>query len=153
MLCPSRSRPSRGVYMSEEGPTAVFLTVCTQERKPWLACSEAHGFLKKAWTQRNDWLVAEYVLLPDHLHLFAFPAGGSLPFDPWVKAWKSLFSRTVQNPSWKWQSTCFHHRIRNWENAEAKIRYMKDNPVRLGLIERSSDWPFGGRLFEPNVIW
>jgi REP-associated tyrosine transposase len=102
---------------------------------------------------QKDWVVAEYVLLPDHLHLFAYPAGGKLSFDPWVKAWKSLFSRTAKNPDWRWQSACFHHRIRNWENAEAKICYMKENPVRLGLAERAEDWPFAGRLFEPNVVW
>jgi len=121
--------------------------------EPWLACDRAHRLLRRVWTQQKDWIVAEYVLLPDHLHLIAYPAGGKLPFDPWVKAWKSLFSRTAKNPDWRWQSTCFHHRIRNWENAESKIRYIKQNPVRLGLIERADDWPFAGRLFEPNVIW
>jgi REP-associated tyrosine transposase len=148
-----RSRPSRGVFISGEEPTAVFLTVCTRDRKPWLACNKAHLLLRRVWMEQTDWIVAEYVLLPDHLHLFAYPAGGKLPFDPWVKAWKSLFSRTAKNPDWRWQSTCFHHRIRNWENAESKIRYIRENPVRLGLIEQAEDWPFAGRLFEPDVVW
>jgi REP element-mobilizing transposase RayT len=145
---PRRSRPSRGVYISGEEPTAVFLTVCTRDRKPWLACDVANRLLRRVWTQKKDWIVAEYVLLPDHLHLFAYPAGGKLPFDAWVKAWKSLFSRTAKSPDWRWQSTCFRHRIRNWENAESKIHYIKGNPVRLGLIERAEDWPFAGRLSE-----
>ena len=127
-----RSRPSSGVYFFDDEPSVVFLTVCTRDRRPWLACDGAHRLLRRVWTRQKDWIVAEYVLLPDHLHLIAYPAGEKLPFDPWVKAWKSLFSRTAKNPDWRWQSTCFHQ-----SDPKLGERRVKDS---LHKSESGSPW-------------
>jgi putative transposase len=153
MSLPSHCKPCKGVHFYDNRLTVVFLTICTYKRKPWLACDAVHQRLRLVWTQQNAWQVTDYVLLPDHLHLFAHPGGAELLFDPWVKAWKSLFSRTKESLAWQWQSGCFHHRIRNWENADAKTRYIRENPIRLGLVKNANDWRFQGQLFDHQVVW
>jgi putative transposase len=65
-----RKHPAHGVRISLAEPTIVFLTVCTKDRGPWLACGEAHQALLDALKAAGTWCVGRYVLMPDHLHLF-----------------------------------------------------------------------------------
>jgi len=90
----SRSRPARGVIASWDQPTIVFLTVCTKNRYPWLAQPEPHRVLVEVWRSLSDWKVSRYVLMPDHLHFFAWPGSYGISFDRWVTAWKAKASRT-----------------------------------------------------------
>src|SRR6185312_3414770 len=90
-----RSLPAHGVYRQINRPTLVFLTVCTSERKPYLADPVVHQHLVDVWTQADKWLVGRYVIMPDHIHLFASPASRDITFDAWVKFWKSQFTRRV----------------------------------------------------------
>ena len=39
---PQRHKPASGVFISRDGPTIVFLTVCALDRTPWLAQDAAH---------------------------------------------------------------------------------------------------------------
>jgi putative transposase len=91
--------------------------------------------------------------MPDHLHLFAMPGGGSATFDRWIQYWKSMFAKAVRNRDLRWHPAAFHHRIRSWEGAEEKRRYMMMNPVRAGLVARPEDWPFRGEIFQNDEWW
>jgi len=44
-----RKRPAQGVLNSDEIPTLVFLTVCTDLRGRWLANHETHQLLRNVW--------------------------------------------------------------------------------------------------------
>lgn len=82
---PNRKKPAQGVRIDLGRPTLVFITVCTKDRVPWLACDEAHRLLVETWRRADAWLVGKFVLMPDHLHLFAAPRLGrslALPGDP-----------------------------------------------------------------------
>jgi hypothetical protein len=50
----SRSRPERGVISSWDQPTLVFLTVCTKNRRPWLAQARPHAILLKVWLESQS---------------------------------------------------------------------------------------------------
>ena len=41
-----------------------------------------------------------------------------------------------------WQRNFFDHRLRNDENAQQKWDYVLLNPVRAGLIDDASKWPY-----------
>jgi REP-associated tyrosine transposase len=131
----------------------VFLTACKKNRRPWLAQTEPHAILLEVWRSLLHWKVSRYVLMPDHLHLFAWPSSGRMDFDRWVTAWKAEFSRIAANRALRWQARCFHHRIRSWESAEAKYRYMLNNPVRQGLVSSAEEWPYQGELFPTKDWW
>jgi putative transposase len=111
-----------------------------------------HEVLRSVWRLATYWKIGPYILMPDHLHLFAWPGTLHADFDAWVRYWKSQFSNTIDNRSRRWQETCFHHRLRSWESSESKRLYMINNPVRAGLVVRSEDWPYQGEIFKRIVV-
>ena len=153
MALPERKHPAKGVVDDDRLPTVIFLTVCTAYRRSWLAHQSVHDTLINVWLSATHWEVGPYVLMPDHLHLFAWPRALSTDFDGWVRFWKSMFSKTVCDRSLRWLTGCFHHRVRSCESAEEKRRYMIMNPVRAGLVNRPEEWPFQGQLFENTYWW
>ena len=148
---PNRRKPEQGVRLEGVQPTIVFLTACTKTRKPWLACPEAHERLRETWVEADAWRVGEYVLMPDHLHLFVSPKNLRFQLERWTIFWKSQFSRRHAHPDWAWQASVFHHRLRSRESYVQKWDYVQNNPVRAGLVAEASNWPFMGRIHE--LIW
>jgi len=72
---PGRRSPAKGVHVSLAGPNWVFLTVCTQKRERWLATLSVQRALHEIWQHTaTAWLVSDYLLMPDHLHLFCAAA-------------------------------------------------------------------------------
>ena len=64
------------------------------------------------WTGAHSHLWSPFnILMPNHLHLFAWPGILNADLDGWVRYWKSQFSNTIGNRSLRWQSSCFHHRL------------------------------------------
>jgi putative transposase len=148
-----RSRPARGLLSDDAIPTLIFLTVCTRGRSHWLADDRVHAMLQQIWSTADKWKVGPYVLMPNHVHLFAWPGSDPCLFDPWVKYWKSRFTAAFRNPSCRWQKYSFHHRIRSHESAEARWQYIRNNPVRAGLVEHAEAWPYQGEIFKASIWW
>ena len=144
-----RRIPAHGVDISDGHPTIVFVTACTRRRERWLADEGHHRLLRDVWLETDAWMVGRYVLMPDHLHLFAAPRDGTHPLEAWVRLWKSRFSKRLANPSLRWQADCWDTRLRNHESYANKWEYVRNNPVRHGLAQRAEDWPFQGEL---NVL-
>lgn len=141
-----RQRPARGVHVRSGQPTIVFLTICTRDRRQWLAQGAVHETLRAVWQAADAWLVGCYVLMPDHVHLFCAPRDLNFTLEQWMKYWQSRFSKTHKNPDWRFQSNAFHHRLRREENYYQKWDYVRQNPVRQGLVANPEDWKFQGRL-------
>ena len=79
-----------------------------------------------------------FLVMSDHVHgLFRFPADESM--QKVVAAWKRVPSR---RHGVRWQRDFFDHRIRNEEERMEKSDYIVMNPVRKGLVEDPSQWPF-----------
>lgn len=78
--------------------------------------------------------------MPNHVHLIApnerkeavGNASGAL------KRWM----RQELRANWRWQPGSFDRLLRSDESAEEKWQYMRENPVRAGLVERWEDWPY-----------
>ncbi|MBI5394896.1 MAG: hypothetical protein HZA91_06310 [Verrucomicrobia bacterium] len=145
---PQRKNPSPGVLVSLGGPNVVFLTVTTHHRVPWLASAEVHRLIHETWHDAMAWLVGDYLLMPDHLHLFCAPRDPKFEIEQWIAYWKSEFRRHHGNPDWRFQSRGWHHRLRHDEDYSAKWHYVQENPVRAGLVNRAEDWPYKGRVHE-----
>ena len=45
-----------------------------------------------------------------------------------------------------WQEEFFDHLLRSGESYESKWEYVRDNPVRAGLVKCASEWRFQGEL-------
>lgn len=66
----------------------------------------------------------------------------------WVRYWKSLVSRRWPWPHEHpiWQRDCWDTQLRGAESYEAKLNYVRNNPVRHGLVATPEAWPFAGEL-------
>ncbi len=84
------------------------------------------------------------VVMPDHVHLLltALRGPNGRPF-PLVEVMQSLKSTTahrinklLRRSGRVWQEESFDHVLRSDESLKAKCEYIRQNPVRAGLVER-----------------
>jgi putative transposase len=148
---PKRKNPSSGVHFQFGQSNIIFLTITTERRRPWLANATAHRFLHQTWSEITAWLVGDYLLMPDHLHLFCAPRDLHFTIEGWIAYWKRSFKSKHKQADWKFQSRGWHHRLRNGENHSTKWLYIQENPLRKGLVNRIEDWPFKGKVFD--LMW
>jgi putative transposase len=145
---PGRRTPEKGVHVSLSGPNWVFLTVCTEKRGQWLAQASVQRTLHDIWQNTaTAWFVSDYLLMPDHLHLFCAPCDLKFTIERWIGFWKDRFAKTHPGAG-IFQTGGFHHRLRDGENYSQKWQYVRENPVRAGLVARPEDWPYFGRVHE-----
>jgi len=132
-------------------PVIIFLTVCTKNRKPLLANAGTHAVLRGAWKAADAWIVGRYVIMPDHVHLFCAPAKVEAPaLATWLRFWKSHAARHWSGKAEVpiWQRHFWDRELRQRESYAQKWDYVRQNPVRAGLISREDDWPYQGEMHE-----
>lgn len=112
-----------------------------------LAYPDIHNALVASWRNADHWMVGQYVVMPDHVHLFVGPHKSN-DLLGWVRYWKRLCNQALAEPI-EWQSRCHDVQIRTGEHYQRQAHYMFENPVRAGLVERGGLWPFQG---EVNVL-
>ncbi|HEV2695978.1 MAG TPA: hypothetical protein VG347_24030 [Verrucomicrobiae bacterium] len=145
---PGRNYPASGVHISPTGPNRVFLTVTTEKREPWLAQASIQRSLHTIWQHTaTAWLVSDYLLMPDHLHLFCAPRDLKFTIERWMGFWKDKLSKS-QPQAGIFQTRGFHHRLRDSESYSQKWKYVRENPVRHKLADRLEDWPYFGRVHD-----
>jgi putative transposase len=168
---PGRRTPAKGVHVSSDGANWVFLTVCTEKRECWLAQDSVQSALHDIWQNTaTAWLVSDYLLMPDHLHLFCAPQDLNFTIERWIGFWKDRLAKQLKSQEslapggpaappcqnlaalphriGKFQPGGFHHRLREGENYSQKWQYVRKNPVRAGLVEHPEDWPYHGRVHD-----
>jgi len=87
--------------------------------------------------------------MPDHIHLFAGFGPESISVSVWMKSFKNAISKTLKHATFSaphWQKGFFDHVIRSEESYDQKWLYVRDNPVRAGLVRSAEDWPYAGEL-------
>ena len=89
--------------------------------------------------------VGRYVIMPDHIHLFV---GGGPDFilERWVAGLKRAISMKLGCRHQFWQPGFFDHVLRSNESYGEKWQYVRDNPVRAGLVAQAEDWPHQGEF-------
>ncbi|MEM6260121.1 MAG: transposase [Planctomycetota bacterium] len=147
---PIRKQPVHGVLRLNQ-PTIVFVTVCTRDRRKLLTRDAVRDALLHAWNQADAWRIGRYVIMPDHIHLFAGLMDERFDLDQWVRYWKSLAAKSIAHPDFKWQSGYWATRMRNAQQYESKWEDVKNNAVRHGLVEKACDWPYAGVI--ANLYW
>lgn len=150
----SRKRPAHmPLVYSGNRAMIVFLTVCTNHRKAILGRDGAHALVQQAWMNAARWAVGRYMIMPNHIHLFCAPS--SYPplesIRAWMKYWKTLVSKQWPYPDEQpiWQQDCWDTQLRRGESYSMKREYVRNNPVRAGLVTTANSWPYQGEL---NVL-
>jgi putative transposase len=84
------------------------------------------------------WYLKLLLLMPDHLHLLAgFGNDGRL--SDLIRDFKRITARMAKI---EWQRDFFDHRLRSDESEVEKAWYIRQNPVRAGLIGVGETWPY-----------
>jgi putative transposase len=127
------------------------VTCCTYQRRPHVANDRVHeAFVEFCKRAQNDFGVAvgRYVILPDHLHLFvALP--DTIKLSDWVGTLKRILARAVKTTASRdpiWQRGFFDHVLRSNESYAEKWVYVRENPVRAGLVKTADAWPYSGEI-------
>ncbi len=92
---------------------------------------------------KTDFILHALVIMPDHLHLLITPAES---VEKAVQLVKGGFSfRAKRELDWKgeiWQHGFTDHRIRDEEDWNRHLDYIRENPVRAHLVEESVLYPY-----------
>jgi len=116
-----------------------FITICTKERGRNQLCLDPAPKILQSIAHYHEvgrWYCDYAVLMPDHVHLLlCFHETDS--FAKIIGDWKRWIGKQHEIA---WQENFFEHRLRNDENAQAKWLYLRENPVRAGLVARAEDW-------------
>ena len=148
MILPDREHPPHLTPLDRDA-VILLLTICTKNRRKILAHEWVHQLIRQAWTLCGDYTVGRYVIMPEHIH--AFIGEGNLAryrLENWVAAWKSFVSRRWRDVNEKpiWQRSFWDRQIRSSDEYDQKWLYVRNNPVRHGLVENPDDWPFQGSM-------
>ena len=128
-----------------------FMTACTYRRRQVLANSlVATAFVefgKRAYSEHNI-AVGRYVIMPDHLHLFVC-GPDDFVLGQWIAILKQYLAKSVVRAPTAdpvWQRRFFDHVLRSDESYAQKWNYVRENPVRAGLVTNADDWPYAGEI-------
>jgi putative transposase len=90
---------------------------------------------------RYGFVVAGYVLMPEHVHLLVGePSRSSLSVA--LQVLKQQTSRKLKLPGevQSWQRRSYDFNVNSEEKRAERLRYMHRNPVKRGLVEKPEDW-------------
>ena len=104
---------------------------------------------------KHNVAVGRYVIMPDHVHFFV-RGNPDFVLSSWVGGLKRAMSVAGLNQSHAtrlpmqrkslWQPGFFDHVLRNDENYAQKWEYVRENPVRGGLVAEWHEWPYQGEI-------
>ena len=124
-----------------------FVTFATRDRGYIPSLHRAQLALER-YAQRGvgEFSVAlgRYVIMPDHVHLFV-RGGPHFTLSSWIGGLKRAMSVGVKSPR-LWQPGFFDHILRSDESYAEKWKYVRENPVRAGLVKSAGDWPYQGEI-------
>jgi putative transposase len=130
-----------------------FVTACTAKRHQLLASESIHSAFEEfadSAPKYGAW-VGAYVLMPNHLHLFLAIDDQKTSLSKWMKSLKGTLSSVLRaegkSPPY-WQKGFFDHVLRSSDSYSEKWYYVRENPVRAGLTNSWSAWPYLGEIFD-----
>jgi putative transposase len=93
--------------------------------------------------------------MPDHLHAFVALDDMKMSLPAWMKSLKNTLSKALREAGVEgphWQKGYFDHVLRSAESYSEKWDYVRNNPMRAGLVTRWEDWPFLGEPFPLDYV-
>ena len=124
-----------------------FVTFATRDRKPIPSLHRAQLALEeygRCATSKFNIALGRYVIMPDHVHLFV-RGGRNFTLSSWIGGLKRAISVALKLPR-LWQPGFFDHILRSDESYAEKWSYLRDNPVRAGLVRTADEWPYQGEI-------
>ncbi len=118
-----------------------FLTFSCYRRRPYLSTVAAMELFEDALERvrlRYLFVVAGYVVMPEHVHLLVNEPQRAL-LSKAIQALKlSVSMRSRERPFW--QAHYYDFNVTSHAKFVEKLRYMHRNPVTRGLVTKPEDW-------------
>jgi putative transposase len=95
---------------------------------------------------RDDWTMYEYVLMPNHVHLFfELKRPGLKKVLEEFKRWTGHCAIKMLQPKTSrfWQDEWFDHWSRSDDEDHRIVEYIRQNPVKAGLVNEFTEWRWG----------
>lgn len=128
-------------YHGRFGAT-FFITVCCQRRRINQLCrndvKNAIFETARRYHKAQRWYLKLLVLMPDHLHMLIGVSGDTI-LSNLIRDFKRITARTAKI---EWQRNFFDHRVRHDESEDEKATYIRQNPMRAGLVHTDEQWPY-----------
>lgn len=134
----------KGLIRYQKGGVFHFLTFSCYRRQPLLYISAGYRIFEvelEAVRRRYEFVVAGYVLMPEHVHLLVSePRISSLSVA--LQVLKQETSKKLKHPEWSqfWQRRYYDFNVWSEEKRVEKLRYIHRNPVRRGLVQNPANW-------------
>src|SRR5260370_10054800 len=97
------------------------------------------------YRDKRNYLLHEFVLMPNHLHLILIPAE-SVSLEKAIQLIKGGSSHEIHgvrgNKMQIWQSGFHESRVTDWVDYRKKVDYVWFNPVAAKLVDQPQDWPY-----------
>jgi putative transposase len=94
---------------------------------------------------KKNYLLHEFVLMPNHLHLLLTPSE-TVSLEKAIQVIKGGSSHEIHivrtNKIQIWQSGFHESRVRDWIDYKTKADYIRFNPVTAKLVQQPQDWRF-----------
>ena len=142
----SRSNRLPNYDYSKDRP--VHVTVCTDSKEN-IFDSEVNAkiVIDELFKTAKDlrFRILCYCLMPDHLHIIVSPGKSTLSLSKFLNIFKgrtTAIFRERKDLKKIWQGSAFDHVIRTEENLKGVIEYIRNNPVRKGIVENAEDYPY-----------
>ena len=127
-----------------------FLTFSCYRRQPLLGEGTGYEVFEhelESVRRRYRFVVAGYVLMPEHIHLLV----GEPLISPLSVALQVLKQGTSRKLKVKaedqfWQRRYYDFNVHTELKRVEKLQYMHSNPVRRGLVEKPEEWPWSSFL-------
>src|SRR5258706_8755285 len=134
----------------QKADRAIFVTFCRLTRDPFPA-SVRDVILQHCIRDDGKRIkLHAAVVMHDHVHLVLTPLrdeqGWPYAMFAILKLIKGVSARSVNkllgSSGPVWQEESFDHVLRSDESFQAKTEYIRQNPVRRGLVKRPEDYPW-----------
>jgi len=136
----------------EAGGATYFLTFAALPGESF--SGEERGIIMESCRHGDpaQWILHGAVVMPDHAHLLLTPAfinsaaqRGWLSLSDVVKGIKSVTARKINQLRGRrggsvWQDEYYDRMVRDEADFVVKVRYMKNNPVKVRLAAKPEEW-------------
>jgi len=129
------------------GASYFVTTKCWQGRRAFQVPEIAKVLVRTMihYRERNVYLLHEFVVMPDHLHLLLTPSA-TTSLEKAVQFIKGGSSHAIHeqrgNKMQIWQEGFHDWTIRDVDDWQSKVEYIRMNPVRARLADKPQDWPY-----------
>jgi putative transposase len=146
-------------HRTAPGSSYFVTTRCWQGRQVFQVPEIAEILLQTMihYRERSHYLLHEFVVMPDHLHLLLTPSSAT-SLEKAIQLVKGGSSHEIHKQRDQkmeiWQEGFYDWTIRDASDWRSKVDYIRLDPVRAKLVVKPEDWPHSSAScrFKPDPV-